>query len=235
MKRLLILAAVSAMLSLPQGARRARSAARAPLEWPSRSDYIPLFRRHSISASQMPTYEFRCPVGHEFERFYGRISESPSEVACPECGAMAERHPAAILMDVDFAGPGVGLALAKDLQQSLKQRLPLLFFSQQEPSTQLRLAAVRCGASEFFTENLDASTLLERIEVLAQVSHYDPYQVLIVDDSRAQALHTERVLNGAGIATPVISGGGFNSEIVMVGLSTMQTSAGQRRKPPDVL
>ena len=40
----------------------------------------------------MPTYEFRCPVGHEFERFYGRISESPSEVACPECGAMAERQ-----------------------------------------------------------------------------------------------------------------------------------------------
>jgi putative FmdB family regulatory protein len=39
----------------------------------------------------MPTYEFRCPVGHEFERFYGRISESPSEVACPECGAMAQR------------------------------------------------------------------------------------------------------------------------------------------------
>ena len=120
-------------------------------------------------------------------------------------GAMAERHPAAILMDVDFAGPGLGLALAKDLQQGLKQRLPLLFFSQEEPPTQLRLAAVRCGAAEFFTENLDASTLLERIEVLAQVTHYDPYKVLIVDDSRAQALHTERVLNGAGIVTHTLT------------------------------
>jgi putative FmdB family regulatory protein len=39
----------------------------------------------------MPTYEFRCPNGHEFERFYGRISESPSELACPECGATAQR------------------------------------------------------------------------------------------------------------------------------------------------
>ncbi|HEU4631836.1 MAG TPA: FmdB family zinc ribbon protein [Gemmatimonadaceae bacterium] len=40
----------------------------------------------------MPTYEFRCPNGHDFERFYGRISEAPSEVACPECGAIAERR-----------------------------------------------------------------------------------------------------------------------------------------------
>lgn len=40
----------------------------------------------------MPTYDFRCPSGHDFERFYGRISEAPSEVACPVCGAMAIRQ-----------------------------------------------------------------------------------------------------------------------------------------------
>jgi putative FmdB family regulatory protein len=39
----------------------------------------------------MPTYEFRCPNGHEFERIYRTISGAPSEVACPECNAIAPR------------------------------------------------------------------------------------------------------------------------------------------------
>jgi putative FmdB family regulatory protein len=40
----------------------------------------------------MPTYEFRCPSGHEFEKFYRSISGAPSEVACPTCGKNAERQ-----------------------------------------------------------------------------------------------------------------------------------------------
>lgn len=39
----------------------------------------------------MPTYEFRCPEGHEFERFYRKVSDAPREVECPECGKVAER------------------------------------------------------------------------------------------------------------------------------------------------
>lgn len=40
----------------------------------------------------MPTYEFRCPNGHAFERFYRKISDSETEVPCPECGAPAQRQ-----------------------------------------------------------------------------------------------------------------------------------------------
>jgi len=39
----------------------------------------------------MPTYEFRCPKGHEFEQFYKTISSAPSVVTCPECGVVAVR------------------------------------------------------------------------------------------------------------------------------------------------
>ena len=39
----------------------------------------------------MPTYEFRCPLGHEFERFYRSIGTSEAQTACPECGQMAGR------------------------------------------------------------------------------------------------------------------------------------------------
>jgi putative FmdB family regulatory protein len=37
----------------------------------------------------MPTYEYRCPKGHEFERFQ-RMSDDPTS-ECPECGEMSER------------------------------------------------------------------------------------------------------------------------------------------------
>ncbi|PBQ21901.1 diguanylate cyclase response regulator [Pseudomonas congelans] len=118
--------------------------------------------------------------------------------------AMAQRHPAAIVMDVDFSGAGKGLELASQAQEGLEQKLPLLFFSLNETDTPTRLAAVRAGGEEFLTGALEASSLLEKIEVLTCVAQYEPYKVLIIDDSRAQALHTERVLNAAGIVTRVL-------------------------------
>jgi putative FmdB family regulatory protein len=39
----------------------------------------------------MPTYEFRCPDGHEFEKFYRKITDSATEVPCPECSKLAMR------------------------------------------------------------------------------------------------------------------------------------------------
>ena len=39
----------------------------------------------------MPTYEFRCPDGHEFEKFYRKISDYKTELPCPVCGKLAMR------------------------------------------------------------------------------------------------------------------------------------------------
>ena len=39
----------------------------------------------------MPTYEYRCPEGHEFEKFFRTISGAPASVSCPTCGKVAER------------------------------------------------------------------------------------------------------------------------------------------------
>jgi putative FmdB family regulatory protein len=39
----------------------------------------------------MPTYDFVCPARHQFERFFRKISDSPGEMPCPECGAIAVR------------------------------------------------------------------------------------------------------------------------------------------------
>jgi putative FmdB family regulatory protein len=40
----------------------------------------------------MPTYEFRCQRGHEFDRFYKTMSAAPSELTCPDCGGVALRQ-----------------------------------------------------------------------------------------------------------------------------------------------
>jgi putative FmdB family regulatory protein len=40
----------------------------------------------------VPTYEYRCPKGHEFEHFVLRISEAQSSMRCPTCGEAAERR-----------------------------------------------------------------------------------------------------------------------------------------------
>lgn len=40
----------------------------------------------------MPTYEFVCPNGHHFDKFYRKISDAVDGIPCPECGAVAERQ-----------------------------------------------------------------------------------------------------------------------------------------------
>lgn len=40
----------------------------------------------------MPTYEYRCPKGHEFEQFVLRISEAAATLPCPTCGESAGRR-----------------------------------------------------------------------------------------------------------------------------------------------
>ncbi len=39
----------------------------------------------------MPTYEYRCPEGHEFEHFYRTMAGAEAELPCPVCGKTAQR------------------------------------------------------------------------------------------------------------------------------------------------
>ena len=39
----------------------------------------------------MPTYEYKCPAGHTFEKFYPSMNDQ-RRLKCPTCGKMAERQ-----------------------------------------------------------------------------------------------------------------------------------------------
>src|SRR5262249_24673570 len=50
-------------------------------------------RLHTLRLpTAMPTYEYRCPEGHDFEKFTQKISDAKSELPCPTCGKIAERR-----------------------------------------------------------------------------------------------------------------------------------------------
>jgi putative FmdB family regulatory protein len=40
----------------------------------------------------VPTYEFTCPKGHDFDKFFRSMASAPTVVACPVCGEPAERQ-----------------------------------------------------------------------------------------------------------------------------------------------
>jgi len=66
--------------------------------------------------------------------FFGLSAQSLDSVAAFR-SSMIERLPAAIVMDVDFSGAGIGLKLAAEAQVGLDEPLPLLFFSLLETDT----------------------------------------------------------------------------------------------------
>jgi putative FmdB family regulatory protein len=40
----------------------------------------------------MPTYEYRCANGHDFEEFFLKMSAAKSVLPCPTCGLPGERR-----------------------------------------------------------------------------------------------------------------------------------------------
>jgi len=42
--------------------------------------------------SKVPTYEFTCPKGHDFDKFFRSMASAPMVVPCPVCGKPADRQ-----------------------------------------------------------------------------------------------------------------------------------------------
>ena len=65
----------------------------------------------------MPTYEYHCPNGHEFEVFQ-RMSDDPLS-ECPECGAGAERQ---ISGGAGFLFKGDGFYITDNRSEDYKKK-----------------------------------------------------------------------------------------------------------------
>ena len=139
----------------------------------------------------------------EFFGFRAAAFDSP-ESLLTEC----QRHkPEAIVIDVDFgkAGTAAGIETVESIQEKHETPIPILYISESDGSIETRLRAVRSGGEEFFYQALDPGQLIEKIETYSYNHPTDPYKVLVVDDSRAQAKFMENVLQKAGMHSLVLT------------------------------
>lgn len=123
----------------------------------------------------------------------------------PEVGALAEINDdapfAALLVDLDL--PGVGEALGA-LHARRSHPLPSILLATTDDLA-TRLAAVRAGGDAFFEHPLALSDLIHRLDALTTPASPEPYRVMVVEDSRAQAKHADIVLKSVGFSSHVVT------------------------------
>ena len=120
--------------------------------------------------------------------------------------ACALHKPETILVDVNFGGtPNAGISTIEHLQERHDTPIPIIFMSDEDGSIETRLRASRCGGEEFFYPAVDPGQLIEKIETYTHGNTVEPYKVLVLDDSRAQAKYMETVLKKAGMTAHIIT------------------------------
>jgi len=66
----------------------------------------------------MPTYEYKCPAGHVFEKFYPTMKNS-RRLKCPTCGKMAGRQ---ISAGAGLVFKGSGFYITDNRSQSYRDK-----------------------------------------------------------------------------------------------------------------
>jgi diguanylate cyclase (GGDEF)-like protein len=117
---------------------------------------------------------------------------------------LAYRYPTAMIIDIDFYQPEHGLALIEEVQQHLEPKIDVLFYSEHHQGVEMRLRALRAGGFGFVVNKMDIVQLVELFEPTSEVTMSDAHRVLVVEDSRSQAMQTVKVLNNAGMITHAV-------------------------------
>ncbi len=161
------------------------------------------FRRTPVYIA-LANQEMAGRLVRQLEFFGFRASAFTSAAELTE--ACALQKPETILMDVNFGdGPNAGITTIEQLQERHDTPIPIIFMSDEDGSIETRLQASRCGGEEFFYPAVDPGQLIEKIETYTHGNTVEPYKVLVLDDSRAQAKFMETVLKKAGMTAHIIT------------------------------
>lgn len=119
--------------------------------------------------------------------------------------ALQREMPAAILMDIMFPeGELAGIETIQALQAEHNDLLPVFFLSGRD-DVPARLQAIRSGGKNYFVKPVDVSALVDALDKVIASEEPEPYRVLIVDDSEAQALSNAGYLKTAGIHSHIVT------------------------------
>ena len=97
------------------------------------------------------------------------------------------------------------MCIRDSLQAQHETPIPIIFVSEEDGTIETRLRASRCGGEEFFFPAVDPGQLIEKIEAYTHGNNIEPYKVLVLDDSKAQAKYMETVLKKAGMIARIIT------------------------------
>ena len=124
--------------------------------------------------------------------------------------AMNKRHPLAIIIDIDFQSEDKGLDIIRFHQgaeieilssdNSQHANIPIIFYSSHPMTPRQKLLCLRLGGISSL-ESLAPQAIISQLEGLVNLVPDQPLRILIVDDSKSQALYTEKALNAAGMIT----------------------------------
>ena len=119
--------------------------------------------------------------------------------------AASEALPDAIISDMVF--PDIDLAVSQEPIKFLKQlsKKPPIIFASPREDLKTRLAAVRAGGSAYLTKPIDIRALIDSLDALMFDPIPEPYRVLIVDDSVAEADFYGTTLQMAGVLTHIVT------------------------------
>jgi len=133
--------------------------------------------------------------GYEVRAFF-----SPEEMIAD----LDKARPMALIMDVQSPENGDGFKHAEKVRAKVGKRTPLIFISD-EDNLKLRIESVRVGGRAFYSRPVDINALIEKLDVLTEVSFPEPYRILIVDDQASIAKYHESILKEFGMMTKVVT------------------------------
>jgi diguanylate cyclase (GGDEF)-like protein len=130
-------------------------------------------------------------------RAFGSIAEATT--------ALQESGSCPLVVDVSLSGEGkAGHDLVQRLQPLMKDGAPLVVVSTRS-SWDIRLAAVRLGASAYMVKPIDVVALDAHLDRITQHTVKDPFRVLVVDDDELLATHVVETLIAAGMDATLLT------------------------------
>lgn len=124
--------------------------------------------------------------------------------------AINKRHPMAIIIDIDFQEIDNGLTIIaqhqrmKDPSEAITPMIPIMFYSSHSITLKQQLQCLRLGSISSF-QSLAPQAIISQLESLINIVPEQPFRILIVDDSKSQALFAEKALNAAGMITEQVT------------------------------
>lgn len=140
----------------------------------------------------------------------------PLWVSLPESERNELMGPLALFGFAASAQPGdtagaASMALVADhdaanaIRARLGEKTPPIILVGDEDTIPARLSAVRVGASAYIVRPIHIPELIEALESINPASAGEPPRVLIVEDSKSQSMHYNKVLKELGCSTAVVN------------------------------